>query len=614
MEGKASVEADRRAPDPSAPASAHLPSVAAATSMAEELTPRFWDEHWAARRAAKGADASGDGWLVLKQGSFFGESAMLDPPETNAGAPAAAPAVSHESGSQRSLLTRRSTRRATVTARKHVVALELKRSAVDKLIGPLVNSLRSRQARLEQLLPKVAVFAELPPSTVGALVEEMREAHYEDGAMILEEGDNPGDLGCFYLIERGRVRVAKLMRSADGSEGSSVDVATLGEGQFFGERAIITSEPRGASVYAVGSVLCLTLSKAKYHRLLGPLKALREATANRAEELKQLEEQHPRMEDLEMGRALVVRSFAVVRLAVHSKTGRVFALKQMSKAALVQQGIVQHAINERRVASMVRHPFAAAFLFTYQDAGSIYLAYEALMGGDLQALLQERGHFACEEARFHVAQLAEAVDYMHELGVVHRGIKPENCMLDGGGYLRVADFGFAKMVQQRQTHTFCGTAEFLAPEIVTCSGHGIAVDWWALGVLLYELLTGKTPFMADSPMAIYKNIVLRKLTFPDVDAQATSLIDGLLAVDTMHRLGGTRRGMACAKLHAFFDPVDWEALLNKAVPAPWTPQLQGDRDTSRFEHIDDRSLQHALNEAHALNESGVSSLDSFAEF
>ena len=209
--------------------------------------------------------------------------------------------------------------------------------------------------------------------------------------------------------------------------------------------------------------------------------------------------------------------------------------------------------------------------------------------GELFTHLRKEDRFPEARCRFYAAQVALALEYLHQKRIVHRDLKPENLLLDTRGYIKLADFGFAKFVEER-TYTMCGTPEYTAPETIERAGHGLAVDWWALGVLTYEMCCGYTPFETAQrdKLKMYAKILKGAVKYPrHVSDGACSLIAGLLAVDPTARLACGPGGMRDIKHHPFFAGTDWTALYWKSAPAPFVPTLKGALDLSNFDQADD---------------------------
>jgi protein kinase A len=225
----------------------------------------------------------------------------------------------------------------------------------------------------------------------------------------------------------------------------------------------------------------------------------------------------------------------------------------------------------------------------------LYIVLEYVCGGEVFTHLRKAGKFPNDVGKFYGAEIILAFEHLHSLNIIYRDLKPENLLLDQGGHIKITDFGFAKKVPER-TFTLCGTPEYLAPEIIQSKGHGKAVDWWALGILIYEMLVGYPPFFDESPFRIYEKILEGKIQFPKwVDARAKDLIKGLLTTDHTKRLGTLKRGVQDIRGHKWFAGVDWDMLLSKKIPAPIPVRVQAEGDSRYFdrypESADDKPVK-----------------------
>ena len=194
-----------------------------------------------------------------------------------------------------------------------------------------------------------------------------------------------------------------------------------------------------------------------------------------------------------------------------------------------------------------------------------------------------------QPGRFYSGNVASAFEYLHERKIAYRDLKPENLLLDEKGYLKIADFGFAKIVEDR-TWTLCGTPDYLAPEIITCKGHNCCVDWWALGIFLYELLTGFPPFSADEQVETFKRILSAKLNYPDfIGEKGIDLLSKLLVVNPSNRLGAN--GGREVREHAYYQKLDFVKLISRQLPTPFVPTISNPSDVSNYDRFDEPDLQ-----------------------
>mmetsp|Transcript_37543 Transcript_37543/g.60273 ORF Transcript_37543/g.60273 Transcript_37543/m.60273 type:complete len:358 (+) Transcript_37543:210-1283(+) len=279
-------------------------------------------------------------------------------------------------------------------------------------------------------------------------------------------------------------------------------------------------------------------------------------------------------------------SFGHVQL-VEDASGKTYALKGVSKTQIVETGQKNHIISEKRVMERLRHPFCIQLYATYHDAQCIYLLLEPSMGGELFTILRARMFFNDDTARFYAACVIEAFEYMHSMNIIYRDLKPENLLLNSKGYLKVTDFGFAKEVNGR-THTLCGTPDYLAPEIVQGKGHGKGVDWWTLGILIYEMISSSPPFYDNDQMQTYQKIVKGDLSFqPHFCADAKSLVKKLLHPKAHKRLGVVKGGARTIKIHDWFKGFDFKSLLNQKMKAPIIPKIKNNKDLGNFDTYDE---------------------------
>eukprot|EP00761_Pharyngomonas_kirbyi_P012780 gb/GECH01012807.1/.p1 GENE.gb/GECH01012807.1/~~gb/GECH01012807.1/.p1 ORF type:complete len:355 (+),score=81.78 gb/GECH01012807.1/:1-1065(+) len=300
------------------------------------------------------------------------------------------------------------------------------------------------------------------------------------------------------------------------------------------------------------------------------------------------------LSDFEYVRILGTGTFGTVRLAKHKKTGKYYAIKVLRKFDILRTKQVQHIKNEKNILIQTKHPFLVNLFKTFQDENNLYMIMDYILGGEIFTHLRKCGKFPNDVAKFYIAQIVLALEHLHSRNVIYRDLKPENLLLDKGGNIKITDFGFAKVVNDR-TYTLCGTPEYLAPEIIQSRGHGKAVDWWALGILMYEMLVGYPPFFDESPFKIYEKILENRVTYPRfIEPRAKDLIQSLLTTDTTKRLGALAGGAQDVKNHPWFSGVDWQALLDRKIPTPIPVKAKSAGDARYFENYpeDRRSKRH----------------------
>ncbi|XP_021102023.1 cAMP-dependent protein kinase catalytic subunit PRKX isoform X1 [Heterocephalus glaber] len=266
------------------------------------------------------------------------------------------------------------------------------------------------------------------------------------------------------------------------------------------------------------------------------------------------------LQDLDTLAVVGTGTFGRVHLVKEKAAKHFFALKVMSIPDVIRLKQEQHVHNEKSVLKEVSHPFLIKLFWTCHDARFLYMLMEYVPGGELFSYLRSRGRFPATSGLFYSAEIVCALQYLHSRDIVYRDLKPENILLDREGHIKLTDFGFAKKLVDR-TWTLCGTPEYLAPEVIQSKGHGRAVDWWALGILVFEMLSGFPPFFDDNPFGIYQKILAGRIDFPrHLDFSAKDLIKKLLVVDRTRRLGNMKNGAEDVKRHRWFRAVDWDSV------------------------------------------------------
>jgi len=276
-----------------------------------------------------------------------------------------------------------------------------------------------------------------------------------------------------------------------------------------------------------------------------------------------------------------------VRKCTGDDKGKIFAMKVLKKATIVRNSKdTAHTKAERNILEAVKHPFIVDLLYAFQTKGKLYLILEYLSGGELFMHLEREGIFIEETAWFYVAEITLALEHLHRQGIIYRDLKPENILLDAQGHVKLTDFGLCKesIDESTVTHTFCGTIEYMAPEILTRSGHGKAVDWWSLGALMYDMLTGAPPFTAENRKKTIEKILKGKLNLPPyLTPDARDLMRKLLKRQICQRLGSGVADADPIKAHPFFKHIKWADAIARKLDPPFKPMLASEDDTSQFD-------------------------------
>lgn len=305
------------------------------------------------------------------------------------------------------------------------------------------------------------------------------------------------------------------------------------------------------------------------------------------------------IDDFELLKVIGKGSFGKVMQVKKKDTQKIYALKALRKAYIVNNSEIVHTLAERTVLARIDCPFIVPLKFSFQSKEKLYLVLALINGGELFYHLQREGRFSLSRSRFYTAELLIALESLHAMNIVYRDLKPENILLDYQGHIALCDFGLCKLDMKKddKTATFCGTPEYLAPELLIGHGYTRVVDWWTLGVLLYEMLTGLPPYYDNDVPKMYKKILQDPLRFPDgFDEDAKDLLIKLLNRDPAKRLGAN--GSSEIKKHPFFSQLSWKRLVLKGYIPPYKPSVEGNLDTSNFdaEFTSERPVDSVVND------------------
>ncbi|CAK0858221.1 unnamed protein product [Prorocentrum cordatum] len=259
------------------------------------------------------------------------------------------------------------------------------------------------------------------------------------------------------------------------------------------------------------------------------------------------------------------------------------ALKVMKKSVVLRKRQVVHTRQEKELHGQLDHPLIVKLLGTFQDEANLFMLMEFVDGGELFAVLRSVKMFQNAAAKFYATEIILALGHIHSKSIAHRDLKLENVLLDSCGHVKLVDLGFAKVIRTR-TYTMCGTLDYQAPEIINRKGHDQCVDWWALGVLIYEMLSGRPPFRGGNALAVYKKALSTEPEFPPCfTSNARSVIGGLLTKAKSRRLGAGVGGVEDVKDHPWFAPVHWDRVLQKQYMPPFLPTSTSSSDASVFQ-------------------------------
>lgn len=274
-------------------------------------------------------------------------------------------------------------------------------------------------------------------------------------------------------------------------------------------------------------------------------------------------------------------SFGKVLLARHKESSQYYAVKVLQKKIILKKKEQKHIMAERSVLMKnIKHPFLVGLHYSFQTTDKLYFVLDYVNGGELFYHLQRERVFLEPRARFYAAEIASALGYLHNLHIVYRDLKPENILLDSQGHIVLTDFGLCKegLEADATTSTFCGTPEYLAPEVLQKQAYDRTVDWWCLGSVLYEMLYGLPPFYSRNTAEMYNNILHKPLVLkPNVSNAGRELLEGLLQKDRTKRLGANKDFLEL-QVHPFFSPINWDDLMARKITPPFVPSVSGPTD------------------------------------
>lgn len=301
------------------------------------------------------------------------------------------------------------------------------------------------------------------------------------------------------------------------------------------------------------------------------------------------------LNDFQIMRTLGTGSFGRVHLVRSVHNHRYYAIKVLKKQQIIKMKQIEHTNDERRMLKLVEHPFLIRMWGTFQDSKNLFMVMDYIEGGELFSLLRKSQRFPNPVAKFYAAEVILALEYLHSHNIIYRDLKPENILLDRNGHIKLTDFGFAKEVQT-VTWTLCGTPDYIAPEVITTKPYNKSVDWWSLGILIFEMLAGFTPFYDPTPMKTYEKILACNVHYPShFHRDVIDLLQRLITPDLTRRLGNLQNGPADIRNHSWFSEVIWEKLVLKDIETPYEPPITaGVGDTSLFDHYPEEQPDYGI--------------------
>ena len=453
-------------------------------------------------------------------------------------------------------------------------------------LEPLMKKLWLRNALLTVPLISKSM---LLPHEINSLVHKLEQISFSKGNVSFT-----GNMqSALYIVEEGKIQIA--VTDGDGVVNTFDQYDHFGESSLFDDKYF---ERKSVQVRAVLPTECMMLSRSAIVDVIGKINRLGKPLLPVSRKLIK----NMKISDLTLHRILGVGMFGRVWLVQHKKLSTVYALKVMDKQEIIEKKMTKGVTREKNVMSSVEHPFISNLVSTFQDNHSLFMLMDYVQGGELFGLIynvSKKGYLSNDAAAFYGACLTEALSHLHSRSICHRDLKPENILINSAGYIVLVDFGFAKVVLDN-TFTTCGSPEYMAPEILLGKGHSFSVDHWAVGVLLYEMLVGQTPFIhvGATRMTLFRRVCNSTFAFPNpkkhgiaVSESAKLLIRGLLNKSCTERLGSSLTlGDEEISTNDWFQGLLTEyrdAFLSQKVSPPWLPDVTDELDASYFGSHDD---------------------------
>lgn len=298
-------------------------------------------------------------------------------------------------------------------------------------------------------------------------------------------------------------------------------------------------------------------------------------------------------EDFDFIQTLGAGAFGTVFLARDRINFTYHAVKSIDKEVVIKKKTIKNLFLEKKILQSISFPFLISMDYTCKDNCYVYFMLPFEIGGELYRLLKQKSTFTEDLVQFYASQMVLALEYLHHCNVVHRDVKPENILINESGYIKLGDFGFSKILKHR-AWTLCGTPEYIAPEIILSRGYSYSVDWWAFGVLVYEMSAGYPPFYSTDPIQLYEKILAGQFKTPaSITRNCRSLIKRLLEVDPSKRFGSLKSGVYDIKSHKWFQEINWHDILQQKTEPPFVPICKEKGDTVNFRENDDTKLKRS---------------------
>lgn len=499
------------------------------------------------------------------------------------------------------LVPRAATVKATTDAEVWVIDRVNFKSILMKVSNEKINEYVGYLNRVNMLDP-------LSTAEKEGLAKAFVEMHFTQGELITQQGDVGST---FYVLYEGEAEIIKDNKHVGEMKASK----GRNDPKFCGEKALLNNEPRAATIRVTSETAkALALDRDSFNMLLGPLQDI----MNRGDAPSGVTVKGPKgkvpggsqrsgdkinRKDLTRIGLLGCGGFGSVELYEHKVTKDTYAMKGISKGYIVKTGMQESVMNEKNILMMTNSTFIIKLWETYNGTQTLYFLLEVALGGELYATYNRKGlHGSERHAKFYIAGVICGFEHLHQRRIIYRDLKPENLLLNEVGCLKITDMGLAKFVIGK-TYTTCGTPDYFAPELIRSTGHTTAVDWWTLGILIFEMMSGHPPFESAYPMQIYSKVMkgISKVQFPPkCQGHVGDMIKGLLKKEPSERLPMRPRGVANLREHKWYLNFDWKLFEEGSMEAPYQPKVKSKRDIANYfarkedmprqiEYIDDGS-------------------------
>lgn len=323
-------------------------------------------------------------------------------------------------------------------------------------------------------------------------------------------------------------------------------------------------------------------------------KTVRRSTTLKSKDIHEEIIEKIKLEDFDFYQKLSKVNYGILKLCKNIETGKYFFMKILKKIDILESKIVEHLYNEYKILLKIYHPFIVQLKgINTQDPKALYFLFEFVQGGELLNLLERNIKFPEDQAKFYAASLLTVIDYLHKKNIIYRNITPDSILLNSNGYIKLLNFSNAKVLKSNYTNTLCGTPEYSSPEMLNRKGHSKSHDFWSLGIILFHMLTGHTPFEDSDPLKMQQKILKGKPVFPkSIGKDAKNLIKHLLVVDPKKRLGSGSNGIYDIISNPFFKGFDWKNLLLQNLNPPYIPLIKGNNDVSNYKKYEDNFMEN----------------------